>query len=575
MKNNKIVIYIGLLAIGLLLGWLLFGGSSKQNTNHNHDAVTETNQMWTCSMHPQIMQPEPGDCPICGMDLIPAETSTNGLAANEFTMTKHAMALANIQTTIVGGNTSPTDGSIVVSGSIKENEEAAAVQPAHFDGRIEQLYVKTIGETVQKGQAVATIYSPALVSAQQELITAYRLKESQPKLYEAVRKKLRNWKVPESQLDKIERSPAAYSALLLSIRVYKGLVTELYVEEGAHIMDGKPIFKVSNLNTVWASFDVYENQISQIKKGQPIQITTNAYPRQTFTSTISFIDPVLHPQTRTVTVRATLSNTKDLFKPGMFVKGTIAETSTSNQTTTTLTIPASSVLWTGERSLVYVKTNDTPPAFTMREVMVGAQQGDQYQIVEGLTEGEVVVTNGTFTVDAAAQLQGKKSMMNENSTTASPTAMPSSMDMTLSTAVQQALQKSLPAYFTMKDALVAGKTQAAATAAKAMHTGLMQLDIKDSDAMMQQPIKKIKQLLQTIATSNTLEGQRNHFIGLNETLLPILKKMKDIPTPLFIQRCPMANSNKGASWLSTETTISNPYYGEAMLTCGSVIDTLQ
>ncbi|MDC3285968.1 efflux RND transporter periplasmic adaptor subunit, partial [Flavobacteriaceae bacterium] len=91
MKNNKIVIYIGLLVVGVLLGWLLFGGSSNKETDHNHNAVAETNQMWTCSMHPQIMKPEPGDCPICGMDLIPAESGSDGLMADQFKLTENAM----------------------------------------------------------------------------------------------------------------------------------------------------------------------------------------------------------------------------------------------------------------------------------------------------------------------------------------------------------------------------------------------------------------------------------------------------------------------------------------------------
>ena len=100
MKNKNILVYVGLLVVGILLGWFLFGGSSKTET-HSHDEVTENNQMWTCSMHPQIMQPEPGDCPICGMDLIPAESSAEGLLADQFKLTENAMALANIQTTIV------------------------------------------------------------------------------------------------------------------------------------------------------------------------------------------------------------------------------------------------------------------------------------------------------------------------------------------------------------------------------------------------------------------------------------------------------------------------------------------
>ena len=179
---KKYIIYIGILAVGLLLGWILFGNSSNKETEHNHTDTTETNQMWTCSMHPQIMQPEPGDCPICGMDLIPAESSADGLLTDQFKLTENAMALANIQTTVVGkGN---VDGNTLkLSGKIAENEEANAVQVSYFSGRIERLNVSFTGEEVRKGQLLATIYSPELYAAQQELITASSLKESQPALY--------------------------------------------------------------------------------------------------------------------------------------------------------------------------------------------------------------------------------------------------------------------------------------------------------------------------------------------------------------------------------------------------------
>jgi Cu(I)/Ag(I) efflux system membrane fusion protein len=185
---KKYIIYIGILAIGLLFGWFLFGGSPNNEVEHNHNDTVETDQMWTCSMHPQIMQPEAGNCPICGMDLIPAETSSEGLHANEFKLTKNAMALANIQTSFVG-NSKTADNTIILSGKIVENEEANAVQVGYFSGRIEELHVNFTGEEVRKGQMLATIYSPELYAAQQELITAVALKESQPALYKAVRNK--------------------------------------------------------------------------------------------------------------------------------------------------------------------------------------------------------------------------------------------------------------------------------------------------------------------------------------------------------------------------------------------------
>src|SRR5690554_7720478 len=138
---KKYIIYIGILAVGLLLGWFLFGGSTNTENEHNHDAVAESNQMWTCSMDPQTMRPEPGDCPICGMDLIPAEAGAERLSPNAIKMTQDAMALANIQTTVVGNATEEDENTMVLSGKIMPNEEANAVQASYFEGRIERLNV--------------------------------------------------------------------------------------------------------------------------------------------------------------------------------------------------------------------------------------------------------------------------------------------------------------------------------------------------------------------------------------------------------------------------------------------------
>ncbi|MBT8324270.1 MAG: efflux RND transporter periplasmic adaptor subunit, partial [Winogradskyella sp.] len=271
---KKYIVYLGILAVGLLLGWILFGGSSKEETDHNHDAVTETNQMWTCSMHPQIMQPEAGDCPICGMDLIPSEAGADGLAVDEFKLTENAMALANIQTTVVGkGNVE--GNTIKLSGKIAENEEANAVQVSYFSGRIERLNVSFTGEEVRKGQLLATIYSPELYAAQQELITAASLKESQPALYKAVRNKLKLWKLSENQINQIEETQKVKENFPVYATV-SGTVAEKLVEQGDYIKQGQPLLKIANLNTVWGNFDVYENQIDLFKKGQEVMITTNA-----------------------------------------------------------------------------------------------------------------------------------------------------------------------------------------------------------------------------------------------------------------------------------------------------------
>ncbi|MBT8185691.1 MAG: efflux RND transporter periplasmic adaptor subunit, partial [Eudoraea sp.] len=396
---KKSIIYIVVAAmIGLLVGYLLFGNSRNEiEAGNTHDHVSESaDQMWTCSMHPQIMQSEPGDCPICGMDLIPAAAEADGLPPGQFKLTDNALALANIRTTIVGTESDITENKLSLSGKIAANKEAIAVQASYFDGRIERLHVNYDGQQITKGQLLAAIYSPELVAAQQELLTASSLKETQPQLYNAVRSKLKLWKLSDAQINKIESSGKVSENFPVYATV-SGTVSEVMSAEGDYVSKGQPLAKVSNLNTVWANFDAYENQLSLFKKGQKISITTNAYPNRSFDGHISFIDPVLNTATRTVIVRAILNNRNNLFKPGMFVTGKIATGKTA-QTEQQLYVPSTAVMWTGERSLVYVKADANAPVFEMREVVLGNRNGEKTEIISGLVPGEEIVINGTFTV---------------------------------------------------------------------------------------------------------------------------------------------------------------------------------
>ena len=409
---KKYLTYSGLLILGFLLGWLLFGKSNNIE-NHEHHSEEQKHQMWTCSMHPSVMKPEPGDCPICGMDLIPItvnDEEEKAINPNQFTMTKNAMALADVETIVVG-ESQKEENNIVLSGLISENKDHIATQSAHFDGRIEKLYVTSLGQRVTKGQPIAEVYSPELITAQQELIIAAKTKENQPLLYNAVRNKFKNWQIHTHQLDEIEKSGQVKTNLKIYAHV-SGVITEISVDLGAHIMMGKPILKVSDLSTVWANFDVYENQLSLFKVGQEIDVTSNVIQGKTIKGKVDFIDPILDEQTRTVSLRVVMDNKNQLLKPGMFVEGMIEN---HVEASYQLQVPETAVLWTGKRSVVYVKVEKESLVFELREVVLGSKLGNYYVILEGLEKGEEIVSKGTFTVDAAAQLQGKKSMMNHDS----------------------------------------------------------------------------------------------------------------------------------------------------------------
>ncbi|WP_242157466.1 efflux RND transporter periplasmic adaptor subunit [Aestuariivivens sediminis] len=584
---KKYIVYIAVLLIGLLLGWWLFGNPSHKEGEHDHLKVAETRQMWTCSMHPQIMQPEPGDCPICGMDLIPAETAADGLSADQFQLTDNAMALANIKTSIVGTN-SGADQSIKLSGKIVENEEANVVQVSYFTGRIEQLNVSFKGEEVKKGQRLATIYSAELYAAQQELITAATLKESQPELYKAVRNKLKLWKLSEDQINGIEASGTVKENFPV-IATVSGTVTDKLVEEGDYIKQGQPLFKIANLNTVWANLDVYENQIDLFKTGQDITITTHAYPGKAFKARVDFIDPILDSGTRTVKLRVVLDNKDGLLKPGMFVEGRIQGFETSGGQV--LTIPKSAVLWTGERSVVYLKPQPDQPIFEMRDIILGKPLGAYYEVLGGLKRGDEIVTNGTFTVDAAAQLQGKKSMMNKDGSTSmtgheghwgTPPIMSANQEnysnpnerITVSVGFQKQLKEVYEAYIQLKDALVHNDRKAVKDAAQ----GLMgKLDDMDQTELADTIARthwmslenELKLVTSSISKATALKAQRSHFKHLSSPIIHAIQ-IFGIGEKVYVEFCPMADNNKGAYWLSKEKKVINPYFGGAMLTCGEV-----
>lgn len=596
---KKYIIYIAILAAGLILGYVFFGRSAEGNSNTKDvsdmsDSTNEQNQMWTCSMHPQIMQPEPGDCPICGMDLIPAETGADGLAMNEIKMTENAMALANIQTTIVGNVYGTNENTMQLSGKIMANEEANAVQASYFEGRIEKLNVNFTGEEVRRGQLLATIYAPTLVAAQQELLTAANMKESQPALYKAVRNKLKLWKLSESQINQIESSGKVRENFPIYATV-SGTVSQKMAEEGDYVKQGQPIVKVSDLGTVWAMFDAYERQISQLKEGQKITVTTNAYPNKEFEATASFIDPVLNTKSRTVSVRATLNNKEDIFKPGMFVTAKVAMTNGSDKIESQITIPASAVMWTGERSLVYVKTNPNEPVFEMREVTLGTKNGDVYTITEGLKNGDEVVTNGTFTVDAAAQLQGKKSMMNtkggktmtgheghlgmensNNNSTTDHSQMTKRLD--VSSKFKEQLNTVFENYVSVDKALVNDDAERAKKSANGLQKSIEKVDMKllkdDEHNHWMTLEKELKASTSAIATTSDIRKQREHFIHLSAHLINAVKTF-GINQKVYVDYCLMANNNVGAYWLSKDKEIRNPYFGADMLNCGSVTDEIE
>lgn len=563
--------YLAVLVTGLVLGYFFFGNSDEPAKEHRHEVGSEDSGMWTCSMHPQIMLPEKGNCPLCGMDLIPSETGSGlALQMNQFKMSEEALALSNIETITVGTG-ELQNNKLTLSGKITANEKTNGIQTTVFDGRIEKLNVNYVGQYVKKGQLLGYIYSPDLYLAQDKLLTSASYKDSHQKLYDAARNTLGLWKMTDEQIDEVLRTKKPMMKFPIYADV-SGTVTEVFATEGNWYKIGDPLYKVSNLYTVWAVFDVYENQLSALKQGQNITIVSNAFSDE-LQAKISFIEPVLNDALRTVSVRVTLNNKNQLLKPGMFVQGQVEVTDDEQ----VLTVPKSAVLWTGKRSLVYVKPNPDLPVFEMAEVTLGNSLGNSYVILNGLSNGDEVVTNGTFTVDAAAQLQGKKSMMSSRMSVKNEDAL---MDghkgaMHFKGDFKNKFTKVIHVYIDLKDALVATDAHKSVKSANVLLSQLNDIDHKMLEGAVQISFDRIKENAMHISETTDIKMQRQHFKPLSENMVAITSNFSDLDQPVYVQFCPMADDNKGGNWLSFQDQVRNPYFGDMMMTCGSVTKTIQ
>jgi membrane fusion protein, copper/silver efflux system len=405
---KKYFSYALLVLGGIFLGWLFFHHSHKPEQVQAQQAVTPKVAIWTCAMHPQIRMRQPGKCPICGMDLIPLNEVDVETDSASIHLSPEAAELANVMTSVVSRQNPVM--SVRLYGKVQADERLLQSQVAHISGRIEKLMVNFTGEQVQKGQTLALVYSPELTTAQQELLEAAKYKVSEPAIYEAAREKLRQWKLPESQISSIEQSGSVQNNMEVRSNT-AGIVTARRVNTGDYINQGTVLFDIADLSRLWVMFDAYERDLQFLRAGEHLEFTAEALPGAKYSGTIVFIDPVIDPVNRVARVRMEVDNQAGKLKPEMFVTGIVR--SRLNEYSNDLVIPKSAVLWTGTRSIVYVKKAGADgPVFSMREVDLGPMLGNSYVITRGLTGGEEIVTSGAFSVDAAAQLEGKPSMMN-------------------------------------------------------------------------------------------------------------------------------------------------------------------
>jgi Cu(I)/Ag(I) efflux system membrane fusion protein len=587
MKNSKLyIIGGGLLLLGLAIGWFIkpspeaVDHSDHVNMEMPTGGVAVNEEVWTCSMHPQVRQDGPGLCPICEMDLIPLNNSSFSDDPTVLRMSEEAAKLAQVETFIVGRPIK--DGSnqafIKVDGTIELDERTVKSQTAHVPGRIEAMEVTFEGQYIKKGQKIATIYSTEVFSASQELLTANQFNERIAGLKDAAMQKLKNWKVTDEQIQGILTSNQPIETIDLYAD-HSGYVLSKKQSLGDYVKVGQPLYTIGSTSKLWLIFNAFESDLAYIKKGNKVTFTTPSVPNRSFTSSITYIDPLLNSSSRTATIRAEISNSSNLLKPGMLISGLISASKSGDvkKNASNVKVPSSAVLWTGNRSVVYVKLpNSDVPSFEFREVEVGEQSGSYVNIITGISDGDEVVTQGAFAVDAAAQLSNNFSMMNRNVKIkeSESTGTVASFIEDTPEAFKQQLDETIISYIKLKNTFVESSAELASSAAESLLESVAKIDMTllsgDAHNAWMQSYNAIKGHATKIKEGVNLEEQREQFSFLSQAIINSVKAFGTNGSTYYVQHCPMAKDDQGADWISTEKQIRNPYFGDKMMKCGYV-----
>ena len=609
MKKYKIyLIGVAVLILGIFIG-NIFSGSDKATTDthkkeeHNfvQDPVTK---LWTCSMHPQIKMKKPGKCPICGMTLIPLTNnkSEEKVGDDEVVFTEDAIKLAAIQTSEVMQTSAIKD--LRLLGRVQPDERRLYTQAAHIPGRIERLYVNFTGEKVVKGQKIISLYSPELITAQKELFEAIKSKEVYPQLYTATINKLKLWKLTDAQIQAIEKSGKVQENIDI-LSDYTGYVIKRKVELGDHVMAGSSLFEIADLSKVWVMFEAYERDLPFVNTQDNVNFTVQALAGDAFSGKVTYIDPFVDAKTRIAKIRVEVTNNNGKLLPEMYANGLLK--AKLNKGIEAVVIPKSAVLWTGKRAVVYVKVpHKTITSFKYREVILGETLGNFYIVKNGLNTGEIIATNAVFRIDAAAQLNGQKSMMNPTGAKGNTGGMnmpgmnmggdkkkakmtdaemkkmkKPSKDMKNMVMIDKSkidkkfksqLGQVVQVYIQLKEALTKDDFVTAEKQSKALKSAFIKVDMSlllgDAHNAWMADLKKLNAANNRIIVAKNIKNQRDNFGPLGATLSKVIDSYGIISKKgkIYVDYCPMVKQ----VWLSYDKNILNPYYGKSMLTCGEV-----
>lgn len=442
--------------IALVVG-LALGSSSSRGAKEPPKTATTAARTWTCSMHPQIRLDHPGRCPICGMTLVPVGDSLGegsaSVASDAIAIGSRGQVMARVETAAVTSRLLWKELRTV--GKVELDETSVAYLTAWIDGRVDRVFADFPGTVVAKGDHLVSIYSPDLLTTQEELLIALRSERAaggaSGQVTASARRRLELWGIEPAQIDAlIERGePLSHLTVFAPIG---GTVVEKQIRAGQYVETGDLLYTIADLSRVWVVIEVYERELTWVRFGQPVELTLESAPDAAVVGAVGFVEPVLTEETRTVRVRVMLKNEDGQLKPGMFVQalvrvpvqpdgqpgptglegkyacpmhpyvvsaapgacsvcgmGLTQVPGSAGEPSPVLAVPAEAVLTTGRRQLVYVE--DRPGLYRQVEPVLGPRAGSFYPVKSGLTAGQRVVTRGSFLIDSQAQIGGKPSLL--------------------------------------------------------------------------------------------------------------------------------------------------------------------
>jgi len=416
---SAFVFFLVGLAVGAFIFWNPFdlsflpGGSqehAREGGAEPADAV-DAPQLWTCPMHPEVVEPEPGTCPICHMKLVPLKPPGGASEPGTVKIDPAIVQQIGVQSEAVReGEVRPV---IRTVGTVDYDEKALFLVTTKFEGWIEDVYVNYVGQEVKKGQRLFSIYSPELVSTQEEYLAARNyLRElerggsedaarSARRLVDASRKRLAYWDITEEQIRTLERSGTAAKTLTVASPATGVVIRKMDAAlEGMYVKAGMNLYEIADLSTVWVHADLYESQLARVKPGLEAQITLPAFPGETFSGKVLYLYPYVSEKTRTMRACIEIRNRKgEKVEPGMYADVRFMPVAARRA----VLVPEDAVIRTGERNVVFVDLGGG--RFLPREVVLGLKGDGVFEVEQGLAPGERVVVSAQFLLDSESRLQ--------------------------------------------------------------------------------------------------------------------------------------------------------------------------